>query len=39
MSWFFVESVHHVKCECDTREKAGEMVLKIDVSKAYDRVG
>lgn len=30
------EVVHHTKCK--TREKIGEVALKIDISKAFDRV-
>lgn len=31
-----IETIHHVKCK--TNGKIGEVALKIDISKAYDRV-
>jgi hypothetical protein len=31
-----METIHHMKCK--VREKVGEVVLKIDISKKYDKV-
>jgi hypothetical protein len=31
-----METIHHMKCK--VREKVGEVVLKIDISKTHDKV-
>jgi len=31
-----IETIYHMKCK--TREKIGEFTLKIDISKAFDKV-